>query len=108
LPDCKLRFENISDDQYLSKKPLFFHAESIHQHSKPTKFDLLGSLRNKLKINSSTSQKHLVASLHGKLFHIQSAGEISDNLGHNYKHNLWIGKNSKSIRLITGRQARPT
>lgn len=107
LPDCKLRFENISDDQYLSKMPLFFSAESIHQRNEPAKLDLLGGLRNKLKISSS-SQKHLVASLHGKVFHIESAGEISDNLGRSYKHSLWVGKNSKSIRLITGRQARPT
>ncbi len=107
LPDCKLRFENISDDQFLSKMPVFFSAESTHQHDEPTRLDLLGGLRKKLK-TATSAQKNPVASLHGKTFHIESASEITDNLGRSYKHSLWVGKTSKSIRLITSKQARPS
>lgn len=106
LPDCKLRFENISNNQFLSKMPLFFSAESTYHHDEPTKLDLLGGLRKKLKA-ATTPQKKLVANLHGKTFHIESASEISDNMGRSYKHSLWVGKNSKSIRLITGKQTKP-
>ena len=104
LPDCKLRFENLSDDQFLSK-PIFFSAESVNQHDEDKKTDLLGGLRKKLKITPQ-NQRQLVASLHGKAFHIESAGEITDNLGRNYKNSLWVGKTSRPIRIITSRQVR--
>lgn len=106
LPDSRLNFENLSDDQYLAK-PVFFTAESMHQHEKTDKNDLLGGLRKKLKITPS-AQKQLNASLHGKVFHIESASIITDSLGRSYKNSLWVGKTSRPIRLITSRQSQPS
>lgn len=102
LPECKLHFENLSEDRYHSKNPILFSAHSYHQQTEPSN-DLLGGLRKKLKINLQP-RHHNIANLHGKLFHIESASEITDNYGRSYKNSLWIGKNSRKLRLITGRQ----
>lgn len=103
LPESRLRFENLSDDNYLkNKSPILFSAHSIHQYE-DIKKDLLGGLRKKLKLSPKT-QIDQIASLHGATFRIESTSEIIDNTGHNYKGSLWIGKNSRKLRLITGRQ----
>lgn len=106
LPLCQLKFENLSDDPYLNKSPILFSARPA-KRTEEIKKDLLGGLRDKLRLNSPPKAQP-IASLHGRLFRIESASSISDDQGYNYKNSVWIGKKSQKLRLITGKPQQPS
>ncbi len=100
LPDCTLEFENISDNQYLIKKPIQLRASSSVAQDPKSKKDLLAGLIKRISIKAPTSSR-VIASLHGKVFKVQAIGQITDNYGRIYKNSVTIGKSTKKIRLIS-------
>jgi hypothetical protein len=103
IPTSEVKFENLNDDQFLSKNPVQITAyHKGEAPEKPQKNKLFTEILETIKKTATKKRpESLILSLHSKNFSLLYEGGITDTVNRKYKSNLSIGRSSRVIRLIT-------
>ena len=105
LPHSKIVFENATQEQYQSNKPLLLTAYSIEDTSRTSSENIFKIIKNKVSASDIPGSEQLLH-ISARNIKLYSENPISDNLGRQYKNALTVGKNHKTIRLITKKTSR--
>jgi len=105
LPHSKVILENSSQQQYQSNKPLLVTAYAIKDSSQTSAEKIFKIIHSKVKKTDELESEQILH-ISARSIKIQSENIIKDNLGRLYKNSITVGKNHKTIRLITKKATR--
>ena len=105
LPHSKVILENSSQQQYQSNKPLLVTAYAIKDSNQTSAEKIFKIIHSKVKKTDELESEQILH-ISARSIKIQSENIIRDNLGRLYKNSITVGKNHKTIRLITKKATR--
>jgi hypothetical protein len=105
LPHSKVILENSSQQQYKSNKPLLITAYGIKDTNQTSADKFFKIIQSKVKMTDEPESEQILH-ISARNIKIQSENMIKDNLGRLYKNSITVGKNHKTIRLITKKSTR--
>lgn len=105
LPHSKVILENSSQQQYQSNKPLLVTAYGIKDSNQTSADKFFKIIQSKVKMTDEPESEQILH-ISARNIKIQSDNMIKDNLGRFYKNSIMVGKNHKTIRLITKKLTR--